>query len=344
MHEDVGTPRNDHGDMTSPAQPAGDPPTLFVVATLPPENVVTGSAVLAAHADVVDEITPCVHRIGRRGGIAGVFAAHDAHAVAESMAVLRAGGRPLLPGISDEDGASASDVREMLRDPAVSSRHVWALADLVRRRDHAGLEVRYAALAERDEEAVSFTRRLAEALHADDRRLAIAIEPDDTGAPAIAAEVAAAVDEVRIATYDFHWASSQPGPLAPLDWLRQQIARAARTVAAEKLVAGVPAAGYHWAGSEGTAIDHDEAVALAEQVVDGRVGRDPASGSRWFAWTDALDTRHEVWFEDASTLAVKCATAAEAGVRAVSLWLAANPDPALWDDLGRRDRHAAPAR
>ena len=200
-----------------------------------------------------------------------VCAAHDTHAFAEAMATLRASGCPLLPSISDDGRASGAVVADVLRNPASTTRHVWALVDLVRRHDFRGIEVRYAALGNPDDDgAVAFLKRLAGSLHAEGRRLAIGLGTDDAGTGrTVAAELDTLLDEVRIATYDYHWATSPPGPLAPVDWLRQELARVTRTIAAEKVVAGVPAAGYHWAGHEGTPISHRQATALASRRADG---------------------------------------------------------------------------
>ena len=53
-------------------------------------------------------------------------------------------------------------------------------------------------------------------------------------------------DYVQIMSYDKHWATSAPGPVAPVDWVRQVMSYAVTEIPSEKILMGVPYYGRSW--------------------------------------------------------------------------------------------------
>lgn len=61
------------------------------------------------------------------------------------------------------------------------------------------------------------------------------------------------VDRIRVMTYDYSIAAGQPGPIAPINWVRQVIDAVTDLVPASKIHLGIPTYGYDWVVSvEGT--------------------------------------------------------------------------------------------
>ena len=102
---------------------------------------------------------------------------------------------------------------------------------------------------------MAFVAELAAELHATDRTLTVSIPPVydvattgdrgywvyDHGA------IAEHVDAIRIMAYDFSVA--EPGPIAPLAWVRQAVDGTSKAVPEQyhhKLVLGVPSYGTNW--------------------------------------------------------------------------------------------------
>jgi spore germination protein len=315
-------------------------PRPLVVAALPPDALASATRLVIEHADVLDEVSPTLFRIGTREDTLELLV--RGRTAAAAVETLRAADRPVLPGLTDryDDGRDAVAPR-MLHEAARVARQVPALVELVRRFGFAGIEIDFAALRADDRDAfTAFVADLAEALHAAGARLAVTVEAktgDDDGDEHDAAQdygaLGAVVDELRLRAVDYHWASTPPGPIAPVDWVRAVLAYATTLVPARKIVLGLATTGYRWTGDRGVPVGHRDALALADRLTDGQVRWDPMSAAPWFGHRDADGTVHEVWFEDARSIAAKRRVAGEAGVEAVLLWLSAPPDPSLWAGL-----------
>jgi spore germination protein YaaH len=72
-------------------------------------------------------------------------------------------------------------------------------------------------------------------------------------------------DQVRIMTYEYHWSTSDAGPIAPVDWVDQVLSFARSVIPAHKIMEGVPLYGYDWTGRSGAPIVFEAAMALSAQ-------------------------------------------------------------------------------
>jgi spore germination protein YaaH len=308
--------------------------------SIPSENLGPGSGDVAAHAVMLDEVSPGTHRIGRYGGVVG--AARDGGA---AVTALRATGLALMPRVSHPRGGGRSEdvVSAMLHDPDRAGRHVRELRDLVVGDDYAGIDVDYRGLDGEDRHAFTrFVARLADALHERGCRLAVTVyakadeHPDEP--PSLVDDyraLGAVADEVRLATWDYHDPTTPAGPPAPVSWVRDVLHHAAGQVPPDKLLVGLTGSGYDWTRHGAVPVGHAEAMRLADRHASGRVEMDPLGETPWFRYLDPDGTAHEVWFEDAHSVAAKLRAAAEVGVRGVLLRLSAAPDEAVWAELAK---------
>jgi spore germination protein YaaH len=253
----------------------------------------------------------------------------------------RGGIRQLVTLVND---VIAADGKAILKDPEVPHailndmqrrrRLVDTLRNIVDRGGYAGLDLDLENLYARDREAFSqFVAELAEALHADARRLVVTVQPqtrheqrDGPGAQDLAA-IARHADEVRVMAYHVHHNGTAPGPSAPLSWLERLIEHQLRLVPVDKLSIAFYVGGWRWSGERATQLGHADAIALARQL-----GVEPQ-------WSDAeampyfqaqsADGSVEVWFENACSLVEKARLAARYGVESIALWHLGKEDPAI---------------
>jgi spore germination protein len=138
--------------------------------------------------------------------------------------------------------------------------------------------------------------------------------------------------------YDYHWDSSPPGPVAPINWVRDVLAYAKTRIPPHKIVLGIPLAGYDWVDGHGQPVTWQQCVQLAT-TFNTSVRYNGRYEAPWFRYTDTQGRQHEVWFENAdSTKAKLDAIKAYGNSRGlpVDVWRG------RWPDLGPAVSHPAP--
>lgn len=335
-HTTAETPPPPTGATAAPIPP---PP---VIASIPYWNLGPGASAVAASPSRIDEISPWIYNIGPDGSVVSTTPRQDTATAKTATATLREQNAPIMPSVSNYVGNDFSydAVAPVLHDPATMSRNIASITQLAVSQNYAGISLDYEELRADDRTAfTTFVRQLAASLHAAHRTLAVSVfaKTDDAGDdPRDAAQdyaaIGAAADQVWLMTYDYHWSSSPPGPVAPADWVHDILAYATTQIPPEKLSVGLAAAGYDWVGDQGQVVSYMQATQLATSH-GAAVQFDPASQSPWFRYTDPNGTAHEVWFENTASAQAKRSVAASFGVQSVFLWMYGTPDPTLWVQL-----------
>ena len=321
----------------------GDKPTTLVVASLPFWNLSEGQTVVAANRGTFNEVSPWIYEIGSNGRIVPQAPEAAAHTAA-GMAQLRKSGIALVPTIANRvnDQWAYEPVASVLHDPAAMTRHIQDIVTLVQREDYAGIDIDYEDLPATDRQAfTTFVTRLADALHDQNKILSVAVfakatdaGDDQRNAGQDYAAIGAAADEVRLMAYDYHWAGSTPGPVAPIPWVREVLDYAKTQIPAEKIVLGIPVSGYDWVDGHGEVVTWIQCYGRTK-AFNATVQYDRLSASPSFKYTDAQGRAHEVWFENAESTAVKLDAAKAAGIRGVYLWMISSEDDRTWTTLHR---------
>lgn len=331
---------------SAPAEPC-DPPRTTAL-SVPYWNLEQGADTVRSHAEDLDVVTPWIYGVRPDGAIAEQSA--DDPDEAEQLESLRSAGPAVIPTVANHfDGDWQYEaVARILHDPELTRQHVDDLAELARDGDYPGIDIDYEDLRAADGPGFTrFVRELADRLHADGRTLSVTLAPkteDDGHSEATQAldyrAVGEAADSVRIMAYDYHWATSAPGPAAPEMWVREVLTYSLTRVPAEKLVLGVPVYGYDWSGGYGSSLSTAGALELAQRY-DKEPVWDPVGGSAWFEYRqDGVD--HEVWFEDTRSTAIKLGLAREFGLRSVHLWSYGPEAPGLWEEIDASWTRACP--
>jgi spore germination protein YaaH len=283
---------------------------------------------LTENAGLIDEVNFVWYTLRPGGKIDGSIQSSQA------LQAAREAGLRVVPSIANA-GFQRDIVLEVIADPADRSRHVAELVALVEDNDFDGIDIDYESLAAEDRDVFSlFIEELASALHARGRLLSIAVhaKTDDAGTwggPAAQdwARLGAAVDEFKIMTYDYHWSTSEPGPIAPLAWVDEVLTYAATVVPPEKTWLGVHFYGYDWVGSVAQGLEWQQVVKRL-----GRTGAEVRRDQPGEAWFRYDDDRHTVYFTDAQALAERLAYVFDRhpNLAGIAIWRLGGEDPANW--------------
>ena len=298
-----------------------------------------GFDAIVAHADSLTEVSPFWYHADSDGQVrpytTGSGGTYEDPRV---LLFLRSHGILTIPTIANiRDGQwNGPLVSRLLADPGLAAAHIRSIVDLVSAREYDGIDIDYEDLAAADRSAFSaFIGALAAALHQRGKLLTVNVygktsEPGGWSGPMAQdwSALGASADEVRLMTYEFHWSSSDPGPIAPLPWVQQVLALARATIPADRIVEGVPLYGYDWVGRTGAAQVWDDVMAGAT-AQRASIAWDAASASPWFDYTSG-GAHHTVWFENAMSVEAKLRLAADSGIGGVMLWRLAGEDPAVW--------------
>lgn len=291
-----------------------------------------------------------------------------ADAVDRFRTASRSAGVPYLATIMDE--SDAGEMATTLADPATRAVHVDAIVRLVDDGDFDGVDLDYEQFAfadGRDSWAatrpnwIAFLTELASRLHADGHLLVVSVPPvydgeqtDDSGYWVYDyAAMGEVVDRIRIMAYDY--STSDPGPIAPIEWVEGLVEAIAELVPPEKLDLGVPAYGQNWVSDvTGTCPADQEPErnnvsvrSAARLAAEHRVVPmwDDGTGEQRFDYTETLTgpddsgaatsctVSRTVRYLDARSIHLRASVANRAGLHGIAIWALGNDDDATWDGI-----------
>jgi GH18 family chitinase len=227
-------------------------------------------------------------------------------------------------------------VHAMLGSATARAAHSQALTALAVTKTYDGIDIDYESLQAGDRSAFStFVSELAAALHAQGKQLSVTVHPktsepgtwDGPQAQDYAA-IGTVADRVRVMAYDYHWATSGPGAIAPLPWVDQVAAFAASQIPASKIQLGIPLYGYDWVGSSAEGLTFDQVTTRRTSAKASRQWS-TADSSPWFRYTSNGVT-HEVWYEDTQSVTAKLGVVDKYGLAGAVFWRLGGEDAGVW--------------
>ncbi|MFL0267994.1 glycosyl hydrolase family 18 protein [Candidatus Clostridium radicumherbarum] len=227
-------------------------------------------------------------------------------------------------------GFSSQIIEEVLNTPVKTNNLINNIYNLLKSKNYAGVNIDFELVHENIRDLYSdFLRRLRERLKPDGYFTTVAV-PAKTNdlVPWLKGYdyggIGVAVDYVFIMAYDWHETSSPPGPVAPINEVRQTIEYALYQMPRNKIILGVQRYGYDWTMSDGkvieaTSISTDAAVGTAIKyqvpIQYSTVYQQP-----FFNYRDNAGFRHEVWFENARARNKKLQLVVNYGLAGIGAW------------------------
>lgn len=321
----------------------------LVVATVPYWNMQYGTASVLSNSATFSEVSPWMYGLNSSGQIVPQYSPAQAPAIQAQLARLRAARIPLVPTLANVihgNWVYQPVMTSILYNPRVQAQHVAAIVALVQRHGYAGIDIDYEDLHATDRAAfTAFITQLAGALHARGKVLSVDLfaKPDNRGYDQrnLAQDyhaIGEVADQVRLMGYEYHWADSEPGPIAPIGWIRAVLSYATTQIPAKKIILGVPLYGYDWVDGHGTPVSWLKAFQLSREYRV-RPHFDAAAQSPWFSYTDSSGRRHVVWFENGPSTKVKFEAAQSAGIGGVYVWMYGLEDTSIWTALRQSVPH-----
>lgn len=216
----------------------------------------------------------------------------------------------VIPTISS---SNADTISEILNDDQLSQMHRNEIVHIVSDNNFDGIEIDYEHLAPSDKDAfTTFTKLLSEDLHAIGAKLIITLDPRSEVSYQDWEALGTYADSLRIMAYDYHWSTTNPGPLAPIEWV-QEVTNRATVIPREKRILGIGLYGYEWNEEEGSI------RALSLNAIQDRIS-EGASVIRTNGTSPSIYTAtSEIWFEDSVSVSEKIALA-QASYSGVCYW------------------------
>jgi len=296
-------------------------------------------ASLEAHIGDLDVVSPTWYRLEADGGVVESY--KDDHAAITR--IVRQRGARLIPLVVN--GPRNAAFHALMADATLRQRSVANLLGLVQREGFDGIHIDFEGLDGVDRpHLTAFMEELSAAFRAQGKWVTQAVPAREkelnvgwAGAFDYAA-LGRANDLIVLMAYGFRTASSTtPGPPADLPWVSRTVGFASGLIPPQKLLLGVPFYGYDWntaSGPPARALHYSE---LAELVRARGItpGYDEASQTATLSYSDG-GQRHEVWYEDARSLAAKLDLVEQYSLAGAAAWRLGHEDPQVWEAFGAR--------
>jgi spore germination protein YaaH/putative cell wall-binding protein len=216
--------------------------------------------------------------------------------------------------MSGGDAANA-----MLKDPAKRSTFAASAVKMVQETNADGIFVDLETLADDTQTGLtSLMQDIYSRLHPKGKLVIIAVSSKTSATDQSwydeynYSDLAKCTDYVEIMTYDKHYSTSEPGPVAPVDWVKQVLNYAVTQIPSEKILMGLPYYGRSWksngSGWTSTAFGWAGATQTAAQfgatITRETTLTDPV-GVPTFKYVDETGAQRTAYFDDRLSWGVK---------------------------------------
>jgi len=181
------------------------------------------------------------------------------------------------------------------------------------------------------ENYVIFIRSLRQKL-GNKKKLSVAVHAQivdqETGQNLV--EIGKLADTVRVMAYDFHSTETGAGSIIGIDTLQKVLDISSAKIPTEKIALCLPTYGYDWSNNNAYSMQYNEIEDVILNHPESNVKIDLRSHSKHLVYYIGK-VKHDVWFEDAETLARKIDFAKKYDLRQFCFWRLGGEDTRIWE-------------
>lgn len=332
------------GLLMRTAQPEGsapEPHRLSVFTAIPYWDQKRAVEQFEKHIDVFDAVSLFWYLLDENGAIRTYSSAVEDRSIISFAHQHGVKVLALVANLPEDGDWDKERVQKVIASPEARSAHIASLLALTEAYGFDGINIDYEFLDDSQRaDFTAFINELGAALHARGKLLAVAIHAQTPGSETRGQDLPSltGADILVFMTYDEHWETSVPGPMASLPWMKETIAYAKRMgVPRQHIWLGVPLDAYDWPQADteigwGSAdgLQYREAIALAE-FHDAQVDFDDVAKAPHFSYADRDNVYREVWFENVDSFIPKYELAKEAKLGGVALWRLGREDERIYE-------------
>lgn len=283
--------------------------------------------ILAANRGKIDYFSPFWYKVESDGTLSSRME-DDSHRVVSQANI------PTVPLYNNAAGNET-----VINDPATRSKAIQSIVDNINQNQWAGCNIDFQLLSASAREGLTAFMKELRAKMPAGKVITMSVMPfgqaENQRSPYNYTELSKYVDQLVLMTYDKHSDESDPGPVAPIAWVEDNI-KAALTegIPASKIYLGVATYGYDWkTGAQQTAT-----VLPMKQIPVEKTDAhsyDAKNQSAYHTYTDSSGVKHEMWWEDEKSLGPKVDLAKKYGLYGIAVWRVGYEDQGWWDSLGK---------
>jgi cellulose synthase/poly-beta-1,6-N-acetylglucosamine synthase-like glycosyltransferase/spore germination protein YaaH/peptidoglycan/xylan/chitin deacetylase (PgdA/CDA1 family) len=244
---------------------------------------------------------------------------------------------PVMAMMNNSDGTvfQTRELSPMMASPTARHHLIQTTVEYATAQKQAGIVLDFESIPDADQASFKrFVAELGKALRSAGLKFMVALPAADWSYDY--AYLSAQADAIILMNYDFHWATSSPGPIASQDWFAGNIQNIVKLVPPEKLVMGIANYSYDWPAKTkrdphpvAQPLTFQEAITTAQES-EAQIEFDSDSLSPHFSYEDENNLVHNVWMLDGLTAYNELRAAERAGVRGTAVWRLGQEDPSIW--------------
>ncbi|TCN22584.1 polysaccharide deacetylase family protein [Mesobacillus foraminis] len=242
----------------------------------------------------------------------------------------KAHGIKILPSVTNyiDDKWDGDVLHELFTSPGAEDFFISNMLAYVKGNDFNGINIDFEEIKEEDRSHFTdFMAKVNKAFHQEGLMVTAAVPPKNKSFDY--ASLTDSVDRMIVMMYDQHHSLSEPGPIAPVDWVKESLAQL--PVPSEKLIVSLGNYGYDWEGKSRKPATNTTFRDIMEMGsgTSLKIHWDQQAGNPYFRYKQN-GKKHTVWFLDGATFYNQMKLAIDSGSRGIAVWRLGSEDPSIW--------------